>query len=126
MPDRSDLRPGHTWRLDQDERPAALARRIATEALTTWRLPYDPDVVRLVVAELVSNAEAHGKPPITLTLTAHPQALAIEVADASRELPTDRRPGHDGGFGLGLVRALAAFTVELNPRGKVVSAFIEG
>lgn len=116
---------GLTWRLDQHVRPAALARRLAAEALTHWDLPHDPDVVRLVVAELVSNAEAHGKPPITLTLTPYPRSLEIEVRDASRDQPTDRRPGHDGGFGLTLVRALAALSVELDPDGKSVRALLD-
>lgn len=116
---------GLTWRLDHDVRPAALARRLAIEALTRWDLPYDPDVVRLVVAELVSNAEAHGKPPIMLTLIPRPRSLAIEVRDASRDLPADRRPGDDGGFGLSLVRALATLAIELDPNGKSVRAVLD-
>lgn len=112
----------HSWRLDHDERPAVLARRIVTEMLKAWQLRFDPDAVRLVVSELVTNAEVHGEPPISLSLSTADATLLIQVTDASRDLPGDRRPGDDGGFGLTVIRSLATLDVLLSPEGKTVTA----
>ncbi|MFI8949176.1 ATP-binding protein [Streptomyces sp. NPDC053750] len=97
--------------LSPTRRGARLARLLATEQLRSWGLPLDP--ARLLVAELASNAAAHGRVPgrdFRLTLYVVGDTLRIEVTDTrGEELPCLRTPAPDAesGRGLLLVEALA-------------------
>lgn len=100
---------------------ARLARQIAVAKLASWGVAPDSTVsetAALIVAELASNAVAHGQVPgrdfeLRVTLDAH--ALDIEVSDARGErrppspgsLPTPD-PLSPSGRGLLLVEALAS------------------
>ncbi|MFJ7771835.1 ATP-binding protein [Streptomyces sp. NPDC097107] len=97
--------------LSPTPRGARLARLLATEQLRAWGLPLDP--ARQLVAELASNAAAHGRVPgrdFRLTLYVVGATLRIEVTDTRAErLPDVRTPAPDAesGRGLLLVEALA-------------------
>ncbi len=97
--------------LSPTPRGARLARLLATEQLRAWGLPLDP--ARQLIAELASNAAAHGRVPgrdFRLTLYVVGTTLRIEVTDARGEaLPRPQTPAPDAehGRGLLLVEALA-------------------
>ncbi|MFF8094389.1 ATP-binding protein [Streptomyces sp. NPDC016675] len=97
--------------LSSTPRGARLARLLATEQLRAWGLPLDP--ARQLVAELASNAVAHGRVPgrdFRLVLYVVGDTLRIEVTDTRGErLPHPRAPAADveSGRGLLLVEALA-------------------
>ncbi|WP_214410946.1 ATP-binding protein [Sphaerisporangium fuscum] len=78
-------------------------------ALTGWGLPELVDDVVLMVSELVTNAIAHGAPPIRLSLRAGDGALRGEVTDHGEGLPHRLHVGDevDHGRGLLIVDALA-------------------
>ncbi|MFC7984608.1 ATP-binding protein [Streptomyces sp. NPDC057336] len=113
-------------RLSPTPRGARLARLLATEQFRTWGLPLDP--ARHLVAELASNAAAHGRVPgrdFRLTLYVVGATLRIEVTDTrGEELPRPQTPAPDAesGRGLLLVEALAdrwGVTEERFPRKTV-------
>ena len=54
------------------------------------------DVVRLIVAELSSNAWTHGSPPVVVTLLLQESVLTIEVSDAGAGLAVFAGPGLGG------------------------------
>ncbi|MEU6914731.1 ATP-binding protein [Streptomyces olindensis] len=104
-------------------RRARLARRLAAHRLDVWGIPYDSyrhDAIVLVIAELASNAVAHGHVPgrgfhLRLQVIAHTQTVRVEVTDTRVERApprTDalRAPGAEdtGGRGLLLVAGLAS------------------
>ncbi|MFV0134223.1 ATP-binding protein [Streptomyces sp. HMX87] len=97
--------------LSPTPRGARLARLLATEQLRSWDLPLDP--ARQLVAELASNAAAHGRVPgrdFRLTLYVVGDTLRIEVTDTRGDaLPRLQAPATDteSGRGLLLVEALA-------------------
>ena len=72
-----------------------------------------PDDVRrtvgLLTSELVTNAVLHAATPVTVTLRRDAEAIRVEVADQSPQLPTLKSYGEDAatGRGLHLVSALA-------------------
>ncbi|MEU3898209.1 ATP-binding protein [Streptomyces sp. NPDC045251] len=112
--------------LSPTPRGARLARLLATEQLRSWGLPLDP--ARQLVAELASNAAAHGRVPgrdFRLTLYVVGATLRIEVTDTrGEELPRPQTPAPDAesGRGLLLVEALAdrwGVTEERFPRKTV-------
>ncbi|MFC8869113.1 ATP-binding protein [Streptomyces sp. NPDC057148] len=112
--------------LSPTPRGARLARLLATEQLRTWGLPLDP--ARQLVAELASNAAAHGRVPgrdFRLTLYVVGATLRIEVTDTrGEELPRPQTPAPEAetGRGLLLVEALAdrwGVTEERFPRKTV-------
>ncbi|MFC7883769.1 ATP-binding protein [Streptomyces sp. NPDC057376] len=112
--------------LSPTPRGARLARLLATEQLRAWGLPLDP--ARQLVAELASNAAAHGRVPgrdFRLTLYVVGATLRIEVTDTrGEELPRPQTPALDAetGRGLLLVEALAhrwGVTEERFPRKTV-------
>ncbi|MFH8237201.1 ATP-binding protein [Streptomyces sp. NPDC018321] len=112
--------------LSPTPRGARLARLLATEQLRSWGLPLDP--ARHLVAELASNAAAHGRVPgrdFRLTLYVVGATLRIEVTDTrGEELPRPQTPAPDAesGRGLLLVEALAdrwGVTEERFPRKTV-------
>ncbi|GAB3959156.1 hypothetical protein GCM10029978_005620 [Actinoallomurus acanthiterrae] len=90
-------------------------------ALRAWGHDDLLDDATLVVSELVTNALVHASPPVTLTVT-YDNALVIEVADASRDLPVVGRPGSGGRFGLWIAEELCDLGVLSGPDGKIVRA----
>ncbi|WP_217143321.1 ATP-binding protein [Streptomyces sp. AC627_RSS907] len=100
-----------TVQLSSTPRGARLARLLATEQLRSWGLPLDP--ARQLVAELASNAVAHGRVPgrdFRLTLYVVGDTLRVEVTDTRGErLPRPQTPALDAesGRGLLLVESLA-------------------
>ncbi|ANB07997.1 hypothetical protein SAM40697_4039 [Streptomyces ambofaciens] len=98
-------------RLSSTPRGARLARLLATNQLRSWGLPQDP--ARQLIAELASNAAAHGRVAgrdFRLTLYVVGGTLRIEVTDTRGErLPHPQAPAPDAesGRGLLLVEALA-------------------
>ncbi|KFG74250.1 ATP-binding protein [Streptomyces mutabilis] len=97
--------------LSPTPRGARLARPLGTEQLRAWGLPLDP--ARQLIAELASNAAAHGRVPgrdFRLALYVVGETLRIEVTDTRGEaLPRPQTPAPDAesGRGLLLVEALA-------------------
>lgn len=87
----------------------------------------EPDIMA-IVDNLVSNAQRHGRPPITITIAAAGGATTLRVADAGRGVRLRNvsrifEPGvtsHPDGAGLGLARARTlahrnGATLELDP-----------
>ena len=81
----------------------------------------DPEALRRVVLNLVANAEAHGRPPVTIEVAAGPDRVGVVVWDHGPGMPADLeqaafepftraaeaadRPG--SGLGLAIVAAVA-------------------
>ncbi|SEL18282.1 Anti-sigma regulatory factor (Ser/Thr protein kinase) [Streptacidiphilus jiangxiensis] len=94
--------------------PASAARDFSLLTLRSWGLPDDLDEgpgrvgdIVLVVSELVTNAARHGGGALWVALAATEEdAIRVEVADLSRQLPTlthPKAPARPGGHGLPLV-----------------------
>ncbi|MDJ0386206.1 ATP-binding protein [Streptomyces sp. G-G2] len=78
--------------------------------------PTVPDVLLLLVTELVTNALRHTDGPVALELVLLPDSVHVYVTDTSPEHPRARAPdlhGH-GGWGWTLVNHLAS-AVEVRP-----------
>jgi anti-sigma regulatory factor (Ser/Thr protein kinase) len=105
-----------TRTFDVDPTALGTARRFVAGVLQAWgygALAGERGIedLRLAVGELVSNAVRHGRAPIGITLSRHPDRVRIEVRDhgggrpAVREVePTGANPG---GWGLRFVDHLA-------------------
>ncbi|MEV7967626.1 ATP-binding protein [Sphaerisporangium sp. NPDC088356] len=95
--------------LPSDRAIVAKARDMVRRTLTSWGLPDLMDDAVLMVSELVSNAIAHGAPPIRLSLRAGDGALRGEVSDHGAGRPRLLNLGRnvDHGRGLMIVEALA-------------------
>ncbi|MGY1730413.1 ATP-binding protein [Geodermatophilus sp. SYSU D01045] len=102
--------PPATW----PEQPATLAalpglRRRLRAAIADGELPAgcdDGERLLLVVEELVSNALRHGRPPVTVTVTAPRLGWLVAVSDTAAGRPPVPALGRDparGGMGLSLV-----------------------
>lgn len=81
------------------------------------------EVVLLTANELVTNAILHARTELHLFVRLQGQAVRIEVADHSDQLPVHRHVGDDAtsGRGIALLDALAArWGVEILPDGKRV------
>ncbi|MGW0653317.1 HAD-IA family hydrolase [Streptomyces umbrinus] len=120
-----------------DDMAARAARAFTRETLSAWGLEDLMDRTVLIVSELTTNAERHGRTPvdierpadangrmvvehITLTLTVQSGIVGIEVEDNSPLPPIPRASGPDSldGRGLLLVTAEAdAWTACLNDDG---------
>lgn len=100
--------------------------RTATAEFLLQHCPWaDPEVVLLVVTELVTNAVRHTAGWWRLRLTAGRDTLVIKIDDSSPLPPVAREPdfGGAGGFGWHMVQRLAG-RVEVcrRPYGKTVQA----
>ena len=117
------------------------ARLHARQVLWEWAVPVDVDTAELLVSELVTNGlkaawATHSDPPISLTLSASGNVLAIEVWDGNphppvlRELDDGVPPLDDeSGRGLFLVHALSekwGWYPTGNPAGKVTWCELQG
>ncbi|MFH9071340.1 ATP-binding protein [Streptomyces alboflavus] len=102
-----------------NDRAPREARAFAREALTAWGLEDLLDRTVLIVSELTTNAQRHGRAPqvpgeseneavgrpdehITLTLTALVDVVGIEVEDNSPRSPKPRVAPVDSSDGRGL------------------------
>ncbi|MFT9784737.1 ATP-binding protein [Streptomyces rhizosphaericola] len=133
--------------LAANDRAPGMARSFTRDALTTWGVEDLLDQAVLIVSELTTNAEQHGRTPrnnpglpskadsapveeITLTLALQAGVVGIEVEDNSPEPPVPQIPSlyATGGRGLRLVSATAdawAACPKENGRGKRVIAFVK-
>ncbi|MFJ3504327.1 ATP-binding protein [Streptomyces sp. NPDC090135] len=133
--------------LTADDRAPGTARSFTREALTAWGVEDLLDHVELIVSELATNAERHGRrvvhrggserakqdphrDEITLRLALQDGVVGIEVEDNSPEPPVPRiaSPYATGGHGLLLVSAMAdAWTAcpKKDGSGKRVIAFVK-
>ncbi|MFE6856199.1 ATP-binding protein [Streptomyces sp. NPDC057674] len=114
-----------TLTLVADDRAPAKARSFTRDALSLWGLDDVLDDALLIVSELTTNAERHGRDVadprlrrgpenghagvITLTLATQARLLGIEVEDDSTEPPVPHAPSlyATSGRGLFLVSATA-------------------
>jgi hypothetical protein len=89
--------------------PAARARRAVEAALRAWGLVASTDDVLLITTELIQNVEVHTDDGGEFHLELHSDAVRVEVADSSPEMPQLRTsgPGTPGGRGLFLIAAIA-------------------
>ncbi|WP_329380263.1 ATP-binding protein [Streptomyces sp. NBC_01716] len=100
-------------RFSATRRGARLARRLATQQLDAWGIPYgsEPsDAAVLVVAELAANAVLHGRVPgrdfaLRLAYNTAKDLVRIEVSDTHGAMPmrAPRGVAADGEHGRGLV-----------------------
>jgi anti-sigma regulatory factor (Ser/Thr protein kinase) len=109
--------------------PAATARRAAVRVLQEWGLSRLADDAALVITEMVQNVTLHTTSACELRLTAHGEAVLIEVTDSSPRPPMQRPQDlrSAGGRGLLLIAAVAQRwghrpTAHTDPPGKVVWA----
>jgi hypothetical protein len=120
------------------------ARLHARQVLWEWGLSELADAGELIVSELVTNGVrasgdlsggryggrwAPGTPPVRLWLHGRQQSIAIQVWDASNQLPAPRPadPGAESGRGLLLVESLSEAWGSYRPpesSGKVVWAIL--
>ncbi|MEU0718864.1 ATP-binding protein [Streptomyces lavendulocolor] len=122
LPNAQTPHPAHnfTMRFTSTPRGARLARRLCSERLHAWGIPYGTeahDTVTLLVAELAANAVRYGRVPgrdfhVRLT-AAHAGTVRVEVTDTRGERqpePIGRHadPDRPDGRGLLLVAALAS------------------
>lgn len=118
---------GHELALEQGTDAAARARKFAVASLTRAPQPAVSDA-ELVVAELVTNAMLHGRPPVTIRLAEHERGIRVEVVDHGPRPPVRIRDAGQAmtGRGLALVAALSsAWGVhQLEGSGKVIWAEI--
>jgi serine/threonine-protein kinase RsbW len=125
--------PPSAWQVTMPaaERSPGLARRVARDALTSWRLTHLTDTAVLLISELVTNAVLHartGGSGLALYLENHGAWLRIEVHDADVRGPEPRLPDvlDESGFGYVIVNALAdAWGVRETAAGKAVWAELD-
>jgi len=112
--------------VSNDPADVAQARRAVRDVLRRWGLTIDPDVVALLVSELVTNALVHGRPPLELRASRVSDGLRVEMLDGAGERRPRRRsvqPSTDDprGRGLAIVSALATrWGTAPSPGGKTV------
>ncbi|HTY73308.1 MAG TPA: ATP-binding protein [Actinomycetes bacterium] len=107
------------------------AREFVARTLQEWGLAGDQvERARLVASELATNAVRYGGEQLSVHLALGPERLAVEVRDATSELPRGATPGGEaeGGRGLLLVGSLAQDwgARPLHPHGKAVWCRLPG
>lgn len=117
----------HELALEQGADAVARARKFTVASLARAPLPAVADA-ELVVAELVTNAMLHGKPPVTVRLAEHESGVRVEVLDHGPRPPVRIRDAGQAmtGRGLALVAALSSTwgVQQLEGNSKVVWAEI--
>ena len=117
------LAPGDTVQesfhvhLEPRPRDVALARRFIREHAPASLPETTAEVLLLLTSELVTNAVLHARTEIELGLTIADRSLLVTVHDEDLARP-EQRPyeSREGGWGLGLVTALAeASAMALHP-----------
>jgi DNA-binding transcriptional MerR regulator/anti-sigma regulatory factor (Ser/Thr protein kinase) len=100
---------------------AGAARAFATDAAERLDLRVDLDMVELLVSEVATNAIRHASTPFTVSVCDMGDVVRFEVSDESDVTPSRVGPSVEGGFGLGIVEAMAArWGVETGDSGKTV------
>ena len=91
--------------VDSDLADLAPARAAVVDEVARWAAPVDPDVLALLVGEVVANAVEHGAPPIQVCVDWDGSRVRVEVHDGGAALPVQHEPtsGEDGGRGIWLV-----------------------
>jgi anti-sigma regulatory factor (Ser/Thr protein kinase) len=108
LPAGDVVQASHHVHLDPLPRQVSVARSFVREHAPP--LPADTaDVLELLTSELVTNAVLHARTPIELGLTVADHSVLVTVHDEDLARP-EQRPyeNREGGWGLGLVTALAA------------------
>ena len=114
--------------LPQTSSSPAQARRQVTRFVEENDVLGRASVALLVLSELVTNAVLHGREPIQVCVSRHPDALRIEVSDGdthtSQIAPQAREdPERAGGRGLQIVNSLAReWGITTSDGGKTVWA----
>ena len=99
------------------------ARRLASAALESWQLGEAGDAVELIVTELVANSVLHAGSAPEIAVLLLPDAIRLEVADSSPDLPRPRDAGPEAtsGRGMNLIDAMATrWGADPTPTGKTV------
>lgn len=115
--------------LAPDTRSAGHARRFVRGALDEWGCEGLLDVAALLTSELVTNAVLHARTEVQVVMRLGPEALRVEVRDASPRLPVRRRYSTDAATGRGLMlleTMASASGAERCPPGKCVWFEIAG
>jgi anti-sigma regulatory factor (Ser/Thr protein kinase) len=104
---------------------ARAARRFVTDTLARWECGDLTETVELLTCELVTNVVLHARSAVEVRIRRVADALRVEVADPSPDLPQTSGAVYADdaatGRGLVLVDALAAaWGVEPTADGKVV------
>lgn len=118
------LLPGETTvtvhHLHLDPQPALVASARAFVLDHSGDLPQDTrDVLELLTSELVTNAILHAGTPLEVGVTRTETSVLVTVHDLDRRrVEQTPYPGREGGWGLGLVAALASHSaLEPHPDG---------
>jgi len=104
------LRPAvESLRLAPHPTAARAARQFVNRTLLDWNMSPCIPAASLVLSELVSNAVAHTRTDVDLTVSGHGQAVRVAVRDRSLRFPLDRPAGSlAAGPGLPMVAQLAS------------------
>ena len=104
--------------LDPVPRLVAAARRFVLEHAPDL-LPDTQDALVLLTSELVTNAVLHARTAIDLGITICEDSVVVTVHDLDLARPEQSPYGHrEGGWGLGLVSALAVqSSMDTHPDG---------
>jgi signal transduction histidine kinase len=89
---------------------------VEVQADSDIRADVDPLVLERILTNLVANARAYGKPPVTVRATRTDTLLTIEIEDSGTGVPMELVPrlfdrfvrggeGHGSGLGLAIARA---------------------
>jgi len=91
-------------RLDRQPIAAGLARGHVRSALSSWRVPVDPDVAVLLTSDVVTNAILHGAgPSVTVAIRCSRGRLRVDVYDSARSMPVPAEVPDEDGAGPELV-----------------------
>ena len=95
---------------DRDAREVARARHFVVDKLAQWKAGVDPDVVALLVSELVTNSLRHGAGPVEVDLQVQDDRVVLQVTDAGGGEPRLHVPGptEESGRGLTIVDRLSS------------------
>jgi len=115
----------HTLRLHDEPDAVPVARHFLREKLRGTPLEHRSGDSELILTELVTNAQLHGTPPITVGVHVLPDRARFEISDASAGTPVGlvQNPESMTGRGLMLVEALSdRWGVDRQDQGKLVWA----
>ena len=111
-------------RLDRQPIAAGQARGHVRDALRSWQVPVDPDVVILLTSDVVTNAILHGVgPSVTVAVRCSRGQLRVDVYDSARSqsVPAETIDENGAGPELALVALLADdWGVFRTPAGRAV------
>lgn len=107
LPPADTVRETHHLGVDPVPRAVSDVRRFVRARVAGLAHETESSVV-LLTSELVTNAVLHARTRIEVTLALSTESVVVLVHDEDRALPEQDPYGHrEGGWGLGLVQALA-------------------